>query len=132
MAKKITIELTEAQARVVLSAVEEWFRLRMGQYWELADSLAFLGFKHDPKNKSAFHDRILRRDAIKEVLNAVMRIAFPLYGTPDEINPETHIASDIWSQVRWEMTPRNEYATTPMQLGPEPMPKITVEDVDDA
>jgi hypothetical protein len=27
MAKKVTIELTETQARTVLAAVEEWFRL---------------------------------------------------------------------------------------------------------
>lgn len=29
MSKKITIELNERQARIVLSAVEQWFRIRM-------------------------------------------------------------------------------------------------------
>ena len=44
--KKITIELTEPQARIVLTAVEEWFRLRMGQanLNGLADDLAFAGY----------------------------------------------------------------------------------------
>lgn len=44
--KKITIEMTEKQARLVLAAVEEWFRLRMGQHSELAEGLAFYGYDH--------------------------------------------------------------------------------------
>ena len=128
MAKKVTIELTETQAKVMLLAIEGWFRLRMGQHYQTADDLAFLGYTHDPEKPGAFDERINRRNAIKEVLGAVMRIAFPVYGTPTEIDSDTHIVSDIWSQLRWELSTKDEWMSTPFQLGPEPMPKITVED----
>lgn len=130
MAKKVTIELTETQARIVLAAVEEWFRLRMGQYSDLANGLAFLGYKHDPEKRNEFDRRIVKRDAIQEVIKAMLRIAFPDYGTPGQIEPETHIASDIWSALRYELSPVESYRSEPFQMGPEPMPKITVEESD--
>ena len=40
--RKVTIEMTEKQARIMLEAVEEWFRLRLAQRSDLANGLAFL------------------------------------------------------------------------------------------
>lgn len=128
MAKKVTIELTETQARTVLAAVEEWFRLRMGQYSDLANGLAFLGYKHDPENKQAFDRRIVKRDAVQEVLKAMMHIVFSDHGTPRQLEPEVNIASDIWSALRYELSEKNEWQSTPFQMGTEPLPKITVEE----
>jgi hypothetical protein len=126
MAKKVTIELTETQAVIVLQAIEEWFRLRMGQYSDLANGLAFLGFKHDPGSQQDFDRRICRRDAIQEVIKAMQRIAFPNYGAPEKIEPEVNVASDIWSALRYELGEKNEWAATPFQMGTEPLPKISV------
>ena len=131
MAKKIIIELTEAQARTILAAVEEWFRLRMGQYSDLANGLAFLGFKHDPGTDQSFDRRIVKRDAIQEVIKAMLRIAFPDYGTPEKVELEVHIASDIWCALRYELAPKDTHCSTPFQMGPEPLPKIKVEDAED-
>lgn len=131
MAKKVIIELNETQARTVLAAVEEWFRLRMGQYSDLANGLAFLGFKHNPGSDKDFDRRIAKRDAIQEVIKAMLRIAFPVYGTPEKVDPEVHVASDIWSALRYELGPKTEWCSTPFQMGPEPLPKINVEDVND-
>lgn len=130
MAKKVTIELTETQARTVLAAVEEWFRLRMGQYTDLANSIVFLGYKHDPKNEQAFDRLIVKRDAVQKVLNAMMHIVFPDYGMPRQLEPEVNIASDIWSALRYELSEKNEWQLTPFQMGTEPLPKITVEECD--
>lgn len=130
MAKKVILELNETQARTVLAAVEEWFRLRMGQCWDLSDDLGFMGYKHDPQNTSAFDERIQRRDAIREVLSAAMRIAFPGNGVPMKSIPEVHVASDIWSALRWELSEKGEWDRTPFQMGPEPLPKITVEETE--
>lgn len=129
MARKVIIELTETQARTVLAAVEEWFRLRMGQPAELANGLAFLGYKKDPEKPLEFDRRIYKRNAIQEVIKAMLHIAFPDYGTPVEITPETHIASDIWSALRYALRPKESdgFCSEPFQMGPEPMPKITVE-----
>lgn len=128
MPKKITIELTEKQARTVLSAVEEYFRLRMGQCSQTAEGLAFCGYKSKGNDHREFDRRINRRDAIGEVLTAAMRIAFPNCGVPAELPPEVHIATDIWGQLRWELSTKEEWMSAPFQMGTEPLPKITVED----
>lgn len=127
--KRVTIEMSETQARIVLTAVEEWFRLRMGQYNELANDLAFLGFDHDKAMKGEFDMRIVKRNAITHILRAVCAIAFPDYGIPIENEPEVNIASDIWSQLRYELNPKEEWGYKPFQMGREPMVKVTVEEV---
>ena len=128
--KKVTIEMTETQARLVLEAVEEWFRLRMGQHSELAEGLAFYGYDRNTAKEGEFDRRIQRRRAIAEVLKAVMRIAFPdVYGVVYENTQEVNIASDMWSQLRWELSNKEEWRGEPFQMGTEPMVKVTVEDV---
>ena len=124
MPKKVIIELNETQARTVLLAVEEWFRLRMGQSSELANGLAFLNYNRDKDN---FDFVIQRRNAIEQLVRAMFNIAWPYYGTPHEIPDEVHVASDIWSTLRYELGPKDEWSSTPFQMGPEPLPKITVE-----
>ena len=131
MGKKVIIELNEAQAYTVLAAVEEWFRLRMGQSRDLADGLAFLGYTHDRNKPEAFNRRIQTRDNIEEVFRAVFRIAFGYHGVPERTPPEVHVASDIWSALRWELSSKDgAWDRTPFRMGPEPMPKITVEEVE--
>ena len=130
MATKVTIELTEAQARIVLVAVEEWFRLRMGQWTDLANGLAFLGFHHSTAKPGDFDKRIERRDSLESVARAMLEIAFPRNkrGNLFNIEPEVHVASDIWSQLRWELSAKQDWMSTPHQMGSEPMIKVTVED----
>lgn len=129
MPRKVTIEMTETQARLVLAAVEEWFRLRMGQHSELAEGLAFYGFDRNNAKDGEFDRRIQRRSAIAEVLKAAMRIAFPdSWGAVYEYTKEVNIASDIWSQLRWELSNKEEWRGEPFQMGSEPMVKVTVED----
>ena len=123
---KVIIELNEKQARIVLAAVEEWFRLRMGQDRELSDGLAFMGYRNDKEHPERFNATIRKRDSIRAVMQAVFRIAWPHYGAPTEVDPEVHVASDIWSQLRWELSEKDSIMSTPFQMGPEPMPKITV------
>lgn len=131
MPKKITIELTDKQARTVLSAVEEYFRLRMGQCSQTAEGLAFCGYKPKGNDHRDFSRRFARQDAIAEVLKAAVRIAFPASNLPKELPPEIHIASDIWRQLRWELSAKEEWLAEPFQMGTEPLPKITVEEISD-
>lgn len=127
--KKVIIEMNETQARLVLEAVEEWFRLRLGQYHQTADGLAFLGFRYEKDKQEEFNDRIARRNCINHVLRAVMDIAFPYTSVPKSTDPEVHIVSDIWSQMRWELSEKDAlWDRTPFQMGTEPMVKVTVED----
>lgn len=131
MAKKVILELNETQARTVLVAVEDYFRIRMGQNTMLANDLAFMNYQHDKNRPELFDRRLQTRDAVGEVLRAALRIAFGTYGTPGEIPPYVHVASDIWSTLRWELSDKKDgWDRTPFQTGPEPLPKITVEEVE--
>jgi hypothetical protein len=58
-----------------------------------------------------------------------MDIAFPYSSVPKTIEPEINIASDIWSQLRWDLSEKDAiWDRTPFQMGKEPMVKVTVED----
>ena len=131
MATKVTIEMSEKQARIVLAAVEEWFRLRMGQSSDLANGLAMLDFDYKENDRAKFDECMRRRDALQAVIDAMLRIAFPWRGYQGhDVHPDVHIASDIWSQLRYDLTHvKNEWTSTPFQMGSEPMVKVTMEDV---
>lgn len=130
MGKKVILELNEAQARTVMVALEEWFRLRMGQGRDLADDLAFYGYDYDKNRPDLFNQRIQTRDCIEAVIRAMFEIAFDRPGVPRSVPPHVHVASDIWSALRWELSEKGEWDRTPFQMGPEPLPKIRVEEAE--
>ena len=125
---KYRIELTEEQMRVLEHCTESWMRLMIGQTRNLADDLAFYStykFK-DREDFNEIHRRDCdKRDAIYEVLNAVMRIAFSCgYGVPDEKSEDCMIAECMWDAIRFARgTSRWD---KPFQIGSEPTPKIEV------
>lgn len=133
--KKVTLELNEAQAGIVQAALEEWFRIRMGQSHDLANDLAFMGYKREDKDhQERFTAAITKRNSLESVLKALFNIVWPHYGVPQEVDDRTHIASDIWSVLRHELWKARDdgsgfYSSdsaTPIQLGPEPLPVVTV------
>lgn len=131
MAKKIIMEMNESQARILLTALEEYFRLRMGQanISSLADDLAFATYdRSKDASGKGFDLAIQRRDSINHILTAIFRIAWPIYGAPEHKPDPVQIAGDMWSQLRWELSEKEPYRATPIQLGPEPLPKITITD----
>ena len=133
MAKKVIIELSDAQAGVTLAALEEYFRLRSGQggICGLSDDLAFSTYDRakDPTGTD-FDLALQRRDSINYVLRAAFQIAWPVYGYPTQASESSLIASDIWSRLRWELSEKEPYRATPIQLGPEPLPNISIIDAD--
>ena len=123
---KYRIELTEEQMRVLEHCTESWMRLMMGQVRELADDLAFYDtykFK-DREDFKEIHSRACdKRDAIYEVLNAVMRIAFSCgYGVPDEKSEDCMIAECMWDAVR--VARGTSIWPDVLPIGSEPVPKI--------
>ena len=126
---KYRIELTEEQMRVMEHCTESWMRLMMGQVRELADDLAFYDtykFK-DREDFKEIHSRACdKRDAIYEILMAVMRIAFSRsgYGVPDEKSEDCMIAECMWDAIRFARG--TSRWNKPFQIGDEPTPKIEV------
>ena len=125
--KKYTIELTENQVRVIQNALEEYFRLRMGQYTEFCTDMAELNADLSPDNPNhelIFDRYIQRRDHMEEVMRAFFRIAFEPTGYLKEKTDDMLIAECIWDAIRCERgLSRWEQ---PLHTGSEPVPKINV------
>lgn len=119
------IELTEKQLAVIQNALEEWFRVRMGQSIDLCDDMA--GLNHDmspdnPNHRMIFDAYISRRDHLQELMKAFFRIAFEPSGWLKEKTDDMLIAEGLWDAIRcarglsrWDQ---------PFQIGGEPLPKI--------
>lgn len=73
---KYKLELTETQLRIINDALEEYFRIPLNQWGDLADRLAFKGFspKNDKDESKAFDRCVTKRDAAVAVFEAAGKI----------------------------------------------------------
>lgn len=130
--KKYRLEVTEYQLKLIREALEEYFRLPLNQWMDLADRLTSLGYVYEntPEGKQRFHEWILRRNAVHEVLKTVGRILWE-HNMPQKEKPQI-IAEDIWSVIRhqeWLETPQKDQwdvRSTVYIWGDEPEMKIEV------
>lgn len=94
---------TEEQLKLIYRATEQFFRTRMGQFWDFTDDLIFdenfKPNKEDPNYDTWFNDLIQRRDDAKELFEQAYRKACPgiRYKTHDE-----QAAIDIWEHIRYQ------------------------------
>ena len=72
------ITVTERQLKLINTALEEFFRIGLNQWGDLADRVANIGFEYPPKdaeNRELVFDRhIHTRDAVRTVLETAGRI----------------------------------------------------------
>ena len=120
-----TLTLTEQQARVVQNALEEYFRLRMGQDDDFCGDLARMETDLDPENPE--HERlfdlyIARRDHMQELMRAFFKIAFEPSGHLKEKSKDMMIAECVWDSIRFARGLSRW--SSPFHIGPEPCPKI--------
>ena len=123
--KKYKIELTKNQLGVVMGAIEEYFRLRMGQEMDFCDDLAFMYTDlspDNPKHDKIFERALSRRDHLRELMRAFFRIAFEPHGYPQSKTEKMLIAEDIWDAVR-VATGKSRWAN-PLHVSEEPLPII--------
>lgn len=127
MGKKYTIELTEEQARVTQKALEEYFRLRMGQDMDFCDELASINTDlstENPQHERIFDKFISRRDHMRELMRAFFRIAFEPNGYLEKKTEDMMIAECIWDAIRFARG--KSRWDQPFRIGPEPIPKVEV------
>ena len=125
--KKYTIELTENQVRVIQDALEEYFRLRMGQDTEFCTDMAELNADLSPDNphhELIFDRYIQRRDHMEEIMRAFFRIAFEPTGYLKEKTDDMLIAECIWDAIRC-VRGLSRWGS-PLHTGSEPVPKIEI------
>lgn len=124
-----TITLTEKQMSIVQRALEEWFRLRLGQTFDFADELSSLGVdlsKDNPNHEWLFDMHIANRDWIEAIMKGLFTALWPPYGVPKAKTDDMLIAECIWDSIRCARGISRH--SMPMQTGPEPVPKIEKED----
>lgn len=101
-------------------------RISMGQTWDLADILCegiLDGYDKDsPNSKVIFERYIIKRNAIREVLNSVMRIVFYPYTAPTEKTKDGMICECIWDAIRVARGTSTYGQVLP--IGDEPVPKV--------
>lgn len=105
MGMRYTLELSEEQAEIIKIALEEYFRLRMNQWGDLANDLAFTGFDYGSHDSMKFNARIERRDGTQRILETAMDIAQPMrkHGIYPEQTTEMLRAQDIWQVIRHQL-----------------------------
>ena len=103
-----TIHVTKRQLRLIQNSLEEYFRLRMGQTFDLSDDLAFQHYEYK-RDDPEFDERITRRDDGQILLDNAMK-AF----AANDINhwhktKDVEVAIDMWHVIRhffWEQQPQ--------------------------
>jgi hypothetical protein len=115
------ITLTEEQMRITKKALEEFFRLRMGQDFDFSDDMACLNSEF-PTEEPAFSKMIARRDHMRELMRAFFAIAFEPKGYLEQKTDEMLVAEDIWEAIRYARG-EGRYES-PLHVGPEPFPQV--------
>lgn len=137
---KYTLEITEKQAEIIKIALEEYFRLRMNQTWDFADSLCFEDLREN-HTKEEFNKYIENRNMFRDGLEKLLNKVHPLQFRGNKFREQTiemRRAQDIWQVIRhklyldrggdpngWSVDARE-----PIKMSDEPLPKMEVFDSD--
>lgn len=131
---KYTITVTDTQVKAINTALEEFFRLRMRQTFDLAEDIAFCGFNYKSHTEEDFENRLARREEAMEILNRGIRIASGDTSIYD-IGETARVCEDIWQVIRhqlWLDNPKRlEYTVDsrePLPVSGEPLAKIEREE----
>lgn len=125
--KRYRITLTEQQLRVVRVALEEYFRLRLGQDMDFCDDIASMNTDlsaDNPEHNRIFDRFICRRNCMRELMAAFFRIAFGPHGVPEKKTADMLIAEDIWDAIRVHLG-ISRYDRV-LHVSDEPIPDIEV------
>ena len=104
MSKKYTLTITEKQAVLIKDALEEYFRIRMNQWMDLAESLAMKNIDLSPelpRHKEIFEKYLHNRDAVQKIFECAGRILWE--GNANYKTEEQLIAEDIWQVIRHQL-----------------------------
>lgn len=115
MEQRWTITLNRKQLVLVNAAIEMYFRVHLGQMFDLADSLAFIDFDYETQREE-FDERIARRNTAEDMFEEAYKVAI---GRPwlQKQTDEMLDLEDIWATIRHQLWKNRE----------EPKPHDTVD-----
>ena len=132
MDTRYNLVITEKQAVLIKDALEEYFRIRMNQWGDLADSLVMKDIDlspHNPNHEKIFERYITEREAVRNVLECAGRIIWENQRNPK--SEEQLIAEDIWQVIRHQLWKDSENkndwcvdSREPLRMSNEPLPEM--------
>lgn len=135
---KYRIEVSEEQLRVIGLAVDEYMRVRMGQFDALAEDLTYDGVDRVKALMGEYvYDTALKKrcDSIEKLFETAYKMAFPPHGYRERQHDSWGTCIDIVHAIehqQWLDIPKDKrekpYTTNrsfePVPLGHEPFPRI--------
>ena len=134
---KYCVEISEEQLRIISVAVDEYMRLRMGQFEPLTEDLVFDGedkkqLYEKPSDIRVYNER---KHCIEMMFEAAYKLAYPPFGHRERQHDSWGTCIDLVHAIehqQWLDAPENKReapCTTnrsfdPVPLGHEPFPKI--------
>lgn len=135
--KQYVLEVNETQLRIIRDALESYLRTRMGQFTDLAEDIAGVGFNWLNHTDEQFMDCLNRKDNSQKLFEAAFHVAQPNLEKKTE---RMLIAEDIWQVIRhelWKNMPKEHQggyyylcvdAGEPIQFSGQPLPKCRLEE----
>ena len=131
---RYALELSEDQAEIIKIALEEYFRLRMNQTWDFADSLCFEDLREN-HTKEEFNKYIENRNMFRDELERLLNKVHPLHFRGNKFREQTiemRRAQDIWQVIRQRLCKdrhgdKDDWcvdAREPMSMTDEQLPKM--------
>lgn len=134
MTTKVTIELTEEQAYVIMDALEFMCRIEMGQFNEIPYRI-----NQNTYDEALKHPKFDMRKA-EEILREAKMVMFPqLQNMPGAYigiaatNERSKVSWDLYQQIRhdlsWHRNPEGGMTVNfdqPFVLSKQPLPKVTI------
>lgn len=134
---KYCVEISEEQLRIISVAVDEYMRLRMGQFEPLTEDLVFDGEDKKQLYEKPYDIRVYnaRKHCIETMFEAAYKLAYPPFGHRERQHDSWGTCIDLVHAIehqQWLDAPENKReapGTTnrsfdPVPLGHEPFPKI--------
>ena len=130
------LRFSEDDITTFKAVLEEFFRTRMGQWFDFVNDVALNGFSYnreDPENSKKFNAYIDRRDEAQKLLDKAYRVAEWRLSMKSD---KQLVAEDIWDVIKhqlWEdlpdetkkAIPLHVDSHSPLNVSTEPLPLIS-------
>lgn len=93
------VTLSESQLRLINKAVEQYFRMRIGQFSDYVDDIVFEGFNYKDHSDEEFDAVINRRDAASEQFKTAYR-ALTEWPKHHRKTADDQRLIDMWETIR--------------------------------
>ena len=135
--KQYVLTVNETQLRIIRDALGSYLRTRMGQFTDLAEDIAGVGFNWLNHTDEQFMDYLNRKDNSQKLFEAAFHVAQP---KREKYTERMLIAEDIWQVIRnelWKNMPKEHRggyyylcvdAGEPIQFSGQPLPKCRLEE----